>query len=308
MFTYITKKLNRNVCFVVAAILTIYFLAIFFVYSLFLRNDFLEKSQNIGQKISNHLSIQCENIETLVKNCVQTTVPSSINYSEVTRLMNNCLASNININHAFFFDKATHYSHSNYTSNILDQYVINMQLQYDTLSNEGWDIFNPENPLGTFLLYRYKVTFQNGDTGYLVLVPDIDAYLRNADIYHNNFIHNATMFISNSQNEVFDLYIPDSSNINLKYATKPVTEHYLLKFTINYPLNESLYLQIHFSFHDVFISSLPMLYFFFVELLLVIGLCYWGIHRYTQFLNYTLTTLTQKLKHVAKTEKISREE
>lgn len=311
MFSYITKKLNHSVCLIVGTILILYFLSIFFVYSLFLKNDFTEKSQNIGQKISNHLIMQCESIEDVVENCVYTASPTQLNYSEIVRLLKSCLSSNINISNAFFFNDTEYYYYSHFNTNTWNEYISLARSQYEQLSDTQWDIFTPTNSQTAILFYRYKVTWHEKTLGYLVIEPDIDAYLKNADIYNNNFIQNTAIFIGDYNKNCMNLYVPENniyhlSFISASFHTKEVKT--LLKVTINYPLNDYLYMQLQFSIQNVLNSTKLMFFVFCLLFLLIVVICWFGIHHYTQYIDHNLTNLAKQLDTMTKTEKESRKE
>lgn len=305
MFSNITKKINKNVCFAVSLILIIYFVVIFFVYSFFLLNDFSQKSKHIGQEISQHLAIHCENIENSVNHSIQINAPEETSYLEIWELLRTCISSNININSAFFFNDDICYVNANSNKNLIHEYIEFSREHPTQLSETCWNIFTSSETQTPLLCYCVKVTHNNNFLGYLVVTPDIDIYLRNADIFNNAFVQNASIFIGNTESSDFVNIYSESSKNNFKFqpSIHQNTKLSLTTITFYFPVNEQFYLQMCFPLQSVINSTFFMLCFFIIQFFIILFLCFWGIHKYTNRIEQSLTHLAKQLNNLAESEK-----
>ena len=306
MFSNITKKINKNVCLAVSLILTIYFVVIFFVYSFFLLNDFSQKSEHIGRKISQHLTIHCENIKKSVNHSLQINAPEETSYPEIWELLRTCISTNINISSVFFFNDSVSYINANSNQSLIQEYIEFSREHPERLNDSCWNIFTPSESQTPLLCYCVKVTHNNDFLGYLVVTPNIDVYLRNADIFNSSFIQKASIFIGITGSiDCMNIYIPKYQKNNLKFQpiVSQTTNFSLATITLNFPVNEQLYLQMRFSLQNVINSTFPMLCFFIIQFLIILFLCFWGIRKYTSGIEQSLTHLTEQLNDLAESEK-----
>lgn len=308
MFSYITNKINKNVCLVVSIVLLVYFIVIFCVYSLFLRKDFQEKSEHIGYKIAQQLSSHCEMIEETVKSSIFTSTPSEINYSEIRTLLRTCISSNININNAFFYNSTNDYFGTTINQKKLQEYIESSRNSSEAIKDNQWVIFTPSDGSSAMLLYSSKI--MSGDTylGQLVINTDIDVYLRNADIYNSSFLQDASIFIGSTKQKYLEIYSPQSSSRNFIFHVSDSKKKQNGSLTYDYSINDELYMQIQFSTKNIAKNSIPMLYFLCTLFLISLCLCYYGIRNYTKKMDASLTQLTKRLDVLSAAEKESRKE
>lgn len=308
MFSYITNKINKNVCLIVSIVLLVYFIVIFFVYSLFLKKDFQEKAEHIGYKIVQQLSSHCEMIEETVKSSIFTSSPSEVNYSEIRTLLRTCISSNININNAFFYNATNDYFYTSISQKKLQEYIQLSRNSSESIKDNQWIIFTPSDGSNAMLLYSSKI--MSGDTylGQLVINTDIDVYLRNADIYNSSFLQDASIYISSTKHKYLEIYSPQSSSRDFLFQISDSKKKQSGNLTYDYSINDELYMQIQFSTKNIVKNSRPMLYFLCTLFLFSLSLCYYGIRNYTKKIDESLTQLAKRLDTLSTAEKKSRKE